>query len=116
MADMSDAPLYVSKRTWRSFWHEYRIYADRVDLPWIFGRIVIPAADIVSVQVRPPIVVADLFRGKGLVTYRGVKLDNADLCRHVSLQRRSGAFVQFRFTPDDPEGFVKACQAIMRRG
>ena len=110
-----DAPLHVSKRSWRSLWQEYRIYADRVELRSWLGRKVILADEIVDVQVRPPLVIADLFRGKGFRYCGALKLDMADLSRHVAIQRASGIMKRLRFTPDDPEKFVEMCMAIMKK-
>ena len=109
-----DAPLYTSKRSWRSLWQEYRIYADRVELPSCFGRKVIPANELVDVEVRPPLVVGDLFRGKGFRYCWALKLDMADLSRQVAVHRASGLMKRLRFTPDDPEKFVEVCRAMMK--
>ncbi len=110
----NDEPLLISKRSWRSLWQEYRIYADRIELRSCIGRKVIPADEIVDAQVRPPLVMADLFRGKGLGYCWALKLDMADLSRHVAIQRTSGIMKRLRFTPDDPEKFVEMCRAIMK--
>jgi len=60
-----EQPLYVSARSFRSLWQEYRIYTDRIELKSFVGRKVIPAGDIVDIEVRPCMVIADIFRGKG---------------------------------------------------
>jgi hypothetical protein len=44
-----------------------------------------------------------------------LKLDMADLCRHVAIRRRSGIMKRLRFAPDDPEKFVEVCKSIMRK-
>jgi hypothetical protein len=113
-------PLYRSKPVAKSLWREYRLYDDRIELesiPW--GTIRVPLADVKDVAVRPPLVIFDLFRGDyGLAELmRAPKLDMADLAEHVVLEK-TGFWKQFRFTPDDPEAFVRATRTAMaaRRG
>ena len=101
---MNDTPIYTSKRTGKSFWQEYRVYPDRLELQsWLlFHTMVIPAREIMNIKAgRPP----------GMIW--GIKLDNCNFCRHVLLKRRSGLFKRIGFTPDDPEKFVAACQSIL---
>ena len=100
---MNGTPIYISKRTGRGLWQEYRIYRDRLELQsWcLFHTIVIPANEIQAVEVRP----------SGIIW--GVKLDNCNFCRHVLLIRKSGLFKRIGFSPDDPEKFVAVCQSIM---
>ena len=104
-----EQPLLVSRRTAARLWQEYRIYSDRLELQsWIlFHTIVIPANEILAIEVRPSV-----FSGRKGFTW-GVKLDNADLCRHVLLTRRSGFFKRIAFTPDNPDEFALVCQSIM---
>ena len=105
---MNAPPLYASKRTAKSLWQEYRIYADRLELQsWLlFHTIIVPAGEIKSVEVRP-----SAFRGwKGATL--GIKIDNCDLFRHVLLTRKHGLFRRIGFSPDDPERFVEQCRAI----
>jgi hypothetical protein len=111
--DSFDQPLYVSKRLFRNLWQQYRIYTDRIELRSCVGRKVIRAEDIVDVEVRPPVVIGDLFRGKGFVQSFALKLDLADLFHHVAIHRRSGWIKHLRFTPDDPDMFVNVCKSIM---
>ena len=105
--------LYTSKRSWRSLWHQYRVYTDRLELPSLIGKKVIPVSDILDVEVRPPVAIWDLFRGKGLAYCWGLKLDLADLCRHVALHRTSGIMKRLRFSPDNPEEFVAKCKCAL---
>lgn len=107
-------PLYVSPRTWRSLGQRYWIFPDRLELQcWVAlgRRLVVPLEDIRSLEVRPPIVVGDLFRCKGVGYAFPLKMDWADLSRHVALRRQSGWFKHVRFTPDDPAKFVEVCRA-----
>ena len=108
-------PLYVSARSLRNLWQEYRIYADRVELRSFCGRKIIRAGDILNVEVRPPMVIGDIFRGKGFKESLALKLDLADLYRHVAIHRRSGWLKYLRITPDDPDTFVKICKSIMTK-
>lgn len=107
-------PLYVSKRSWRSLWQEYRVYPDRIELSSWIGKKVISADEILDIEVRPPSVIGDLFRGKGFAYSLPLKLDMADSCRHVAVHRTSGIMKYLRFTPDDPEEFVEVCKSIMK--
>ncbi len=108
-----EQPLYVSAKSLPNLWHEYRIYPDRIELDSIVGRKVILAGDILDVEVRPPLVIGDIFRGKGFKNGLALKLDLADLCPHVAILRRSGWFRHLRITPDDPDTFVRICRSIM---
>jgi hypothetical protein len=113
---MNDTPIYISKRTGKGLWQEYRIYRDRLELQsWLlFHTFVVPADEIQAVEVRPPVVLADVFRGKGfLFAFWAFKIDNADCCRHVAIKRKSGFMKRIRFSPDDPGKFVAVCQSIM---
>jgi hypothetical protein len=117
MQDYSiEQPLYVSARSFRSLWQEYRIYTDRIELKSFVGRKVILAGDILGIEVRPRMVIGDLFRGRGFKECLALKLDLADLYGHVAIHRRSGWFKYIRVTPDDPDTFVRICKSIMTRG
>ena len=111
-----EQPLYVSARSFRNLWQEYRIYADRIELRSFVGRKVIPASDILAVEVRPRMVIGDIFRGRGFKESLALKLDLADLYPHVAIHRRSGWFKYIRITPDDPEAFVRIGKSIMAGG
>lgn len=110
-----DQPLYVSGRLFRNLWQQYRIYDDRIELRFFLGRKVIRAENIISAEVRPPIVVGDLFRRKGWAQSFALKLDLADFFHHVAIHRQSGWLKHVRFTPDDPETFVSICKSIMKK-
>ena len=58
--------IYTSPRSGRSLWQEYRVYPDRIELQcWVaLHTIVVPANEIVDIQIRPPLVFVDLLRGK----------------------------------------------------
>jgi hypothetical protein len=107
--------LYASKRLPRSLWQKYQIYTDRIVLGFCFGQKTLPVGDIVDVQVRPPIVIADLLRGKGFLYSLALKLDLADFFRHVAIHRRTGWVKHLRITPDDPDRFVAVCKSLMER-
>jgi hypothetical protein len=109
---MNDTPIYISKRTARSLWQEYRIYRDRLELQYwfLFHTLIIPAGEILKIEVRPA-----LFTGPGGAVW-GIKLDNCNLCRHVLLTKKTGLFKRIGFSPDDPEKFVAVCQSILPNG
>lgn len=110
-------PIYVSPRSFRSLWQEYRIYPDRLELEcWIaLHKLVIPATEIVEIEIRPPFVPVDLFRGKSLRYSSPLKMDCADVQRHVAVIRKSGFMRHLRFTPADPDKFVEVCKSIMKK-
>jgi hypothetical protein len=112
-SDSLDQPLYMSKRLFRNLWQKYRIYTDRVELRTFMGRKVIRAEDLLEVEVRPPVVIGDLFRGKDFARSFALKLDMADFFHHVAIHRRSGWIKHLRFTPHDPDTFVKVCKSIV---
>jgi len=106
---MNGAPIYISKRTAKNLWQEYRVYPDRLELQswFLFHTVVVPANEIQAIEVRPSV-----FSGQKGFTW-GIKIDNCDLCRHVLLTRKSGFFKRIGFSPDDPEKFVAICKSIM---
>ena len=110
---MDEQPLYESRRMFKNLWQEYRVYADRVELRSCVGTKIIPADDILAVEVRAAPVIGDLFKGKGLAYSLALKMDLADFFRHVAIRRRSGWIKHIRITPDDPEEFVRVCKSII---
>jgi len=110
-----DKPLYVSKRLFRNLWQEYRVYADRIELRFWSGRKLVRTEDILDVEVRPPVVIGDLFRGKNFAQSFPLKLDLADLFHHIAIHRRCGWIKHVRFTPDNPDMFAGVCKSIMTK-
>lgn len=93
-------PLYVSKANVKSFWNEYRIYNDRIELHfWHFAQtFVIPFNELISIDIyKPPVI---------RTTFWALKLDWADFNEHVGIERRSGKMKKIRFTPNDPKEFI----------
>jgi hypothetical protein len=103
----SGVPIYVSRKTFRNLWQDYRVYADRVELRcWIiFSTLVIRPEDILSIEVPP--------RRPRRLYWWALKLDLAQLFEHVELQRKTGLFRTLLFTPDNPAEFVAACRSII---
>ena len=108
----AEQPVHTSRRKAASLWQQYRIFPDRLELQsWIlFHTIVIPANEIVSIEVRP-----SFFGGRKGMTW-GVKLDLSDLHRHVLVTRKTGIFKRLAFTPDDADEFVRICRSALTRG
>jgi len=113
MSTFHNFPTYVSERSLKNFWQDYRVFPDRVELRcWmLFRTFVIPAEDILDVEVHPASISA-MFKGEVKLIWWVLKLDWSDLCEHVRLHRRSGLFKYLRLTPDNPVNFVAACQSI----
>ena len=113
--DNPERLIYVSSRMGRNLWQEYRVYCDRIELQsWLlFSKVRIPIDEIQAIEIRPPFVFAELFRGKGAGPAFALKIDSADLFRHLVIKRASGIFKFIAFTPDDPERFLQACESIM---
>lgn len=107
-----EQPVYVARRTAANLWQEYRIFPDRLELQsWLLlHALVIPEKDILAIEVRPSV-----FSGSKGFTW-GIKLDNADLCRHVLVRRKTGWFKRIAFTPDDPHEFVRICRSVLTGG
>lgn len=103
-----ESAIYISPRTPRSFWNEYRIYENRVELEFrlFFTKIVIPLDELKSCQVYPPSVIRSALWA--------LKLDWADLFEHVGIHRINGMFKQLRFTPIDPKDFVSQIENIVQ--
>lgn len=105
MSELADIVLYESKGSPRSLWNDYRIYRDRIELQarMALTTFVIRKDDLVAIDVyRPPVLITAPF---------ALKLDLADLFKHVGIRRRSGLFKQLRFTPSDPHEFVRRAKA-----
>lgn len=114
MSEPNEQPLYVSKGTARSLWQEYRLYADRLELDMhLWGPITVPLEDVKAVDERPPLVVLDLLRGDATLSeaLRTVKIDLADLHRHVTIEKDTGVWRQFRLTPEDNAEFIRQVEA-----
>lgn len=94
--------LYRSEGYFKSLWNTYCLFDDRIELEFrlFFTRIVIRRSELVSIDIfRPPV-----FR----TSWGALKLDFADLYRHVGITRNCGRFKEIRFTPEDPQGFKEA--------
>jgi hypothetical protein len=93
----------------------YRIYADRVELdcPRFFKKtFVVQASEIIDVWAGAGPTLRDISRLGGVfAAFRCLKLDMADVFRHVVLKsRRAGYFKSFAFVPERPDEFVDVIQ------
>lgn len=111
-----ETPIALSRRLFRNFWQDYRVYPDRVELSCrvLFHTFVIPASEIVAVSVRPAALSRASFRDPRLLFTSALKLDLSDLFPHVLLTRARGLFHNLCFTPDDPQSFFSALMKIKR--
>ncbi len=116
MTAFQTLPIYVSERSAKNMWQDYRVYPEGVELRsrLLFKTFVVPAEDIIEVKVVPGGFFWGLFHLAELGFWFALKLDWADMFEHVSLHRKSGVFKYIRFTPDNPTMFVAACQSIMK--
>jgi len=112
-------PIYVSEKSIKNLWQSYRVFEDRIELRcWaIFSTFVIPAADILDIQVREAFTLSGLSQGRVKLRWSWwvLKLDFSDFCEHVEIHRKSGLFKHLRFTPDNPTNFVAACDSMRPR-
>ncbi len=117
MSSFSDVPIYVSEKSAKNFWQDYRVFPDRIVLRcWIVLKtFVIPAEDIIEIKIRPAFSLSDLLRGKIRLNL-ALKLDWSDLCEHVEIHRKTGWFRYLRITPDNPANFVAACRSLESPG
>jgi hypothetical protein len=90
---MADTVVYASSRSARGLWQRHLVYADRVELGTLFGRMVVPLDHIEDIWVRGP-----LWGGLGAGSWRAVKLDWADVYEHVALDKSGGWFRTVHFT------------------
>lgn len=113
---MSNIPLYTSKSTSKSLWHEYRIYDDRVEFDTLFGPMTIPFDQIERVDVSES-EINGLLRGDlHLKDFRpALKLDWANFLEHVMLDKNEGWVRRILFTPDDPAAFKKMLDEALDR-
>jgi hypothetical protein len=106
-------PVYISKRAFKNFWQEYRVYPDRLELQFRLGfhTIVLPFEDIEAIEIRPPFSAGDLLRGKGFRSSFPLKIDASNMYRHIAIKCKKGDFQHIRFTPDDPERLLSAVKS-----
>ena len=105
-----NTPLYTSEPTVRSLGQTYYLYSDRIEFKTHLGAWDVPFSEIINLEIRPMFAMLDIIRGRYTVdqVLPSIKLDLADLEKHLSLDRNNGFWKQIRFTPDDPEAFLKA--------
>lgn len=106
-------PVYISKRSFKNTWQEYRVYPDHLELQfWLgFHTIVIPFENIRAIEIRPPFSAGDLFRRKSFAFSFPLKVDASDIYRHIAIKRKRGIIKHIRFTPDDPDKFLSAIKS-----
>ena len=104
----NQTPLYVSKRSFKNLWQAYRIYPDRIELQcWMaFHTLKIPLRKIAEIHIRSAFSIKDLFAGKRWHSFLGLKIDLADLCRHIAITKESRIMRLIAFTPDNPDEFA----------
>ena len=113
----TERPIYVSRPWSGSRGQEYRVYRGRVEL-WsrtLVTMFVIPVPQIRSIRVVPPgflKTLSGVLHGDqpALSILSVAIMDKAFSRSHVLIQRDRGLIRYYRFTPDDPEGFVAACE------
>ncbi len=101
----------MSKRKLRNLWQKYEIKDDSLHLKFhSFQKTYkIPFDKITNVEIRPPIVIGDIFRRRySVFTHlRTLKMDFCDFNRHLVVEKEGGFLKQLRFTPVDLEGFFE---------
>ena len=115
-------PIYISNAAEKGIGRSYAVFPDRVELAFkiIDERISIPAQDLVSVTF-----VTGGIREILLGTLKGrypmmsliwvLTFDLGIFKRHLLLRARRGLIRYFRFTPQNPERFLAACDTIKPR-
>ena len=115
MSDPRD-PIYLSPRSRRSFWQEYRVYPDRFELEcWFTLHARHSRGSDSGNRCAASSGCRRSIRGIGFARSFPLKMDCADIRRHVAIKRKSGFMKNLRFTPDDPNKFVETCKTIMKK-
>ena len=113
---MSEAPIYMSKCSAKSFWQEYRIYDDRLEFHTWFGPWAIPFDQVERVELSEPLLKSVLhLRADTKHWPRQIKLDGADLKEHVTVDKKEGLIRKVYFTPDNPTEFRNALDEALSR-
>ena len=118
MASTSEKPLYVSKKSAKNLWQEYRVFSDRIELrTHFFGLVRVPMEDVEKVSVRPPVVIFDLFRGDYGIGKLALapKLDMADANEHVAIEKDTGFWPPVPDHPGRPQGLRRGRREGARR-
>jgi len=113
-------PIYTSAAPDKSIGKSYSVFPDRVELALkiIDETISISAGDLVSATLVPGGIREILL---GTLTGRypimslvwALTFDAGVFKRHILLRTRAGFVRYFRFTPQEPERFVAACNSIL---
>jgi len=113
MPSFNDSPIYVSEKSAKNLWQDYRVFPDRIELRcWIIPKtFVIRAEDIVDIKINPAFSLSALLQGNVKIKL-AIKLDLSDLYEHVEIHRKTGFFKYLRITPDNPGNFVAACRSL----
>ncbi len=112
---MSEKPVYVSRSTIKSFWQEYRIYDDHLELDTLFGQMRIPFDEVDQAEVSES-EVRGLFKGDLHLRHApALKLDWANFLEHVVIDKTTGLVRHVLVTPDDPPAFVDALNDALAR-
>ncbi len=111
---MSEIPHHRSTSTVKSLWQEYRIYRDHLEFRTHLGTLTIPFTEIETVSIRRSDLVGLLHGDLRLKNFRpALKLDWANFCEHVELDKRTGVLRRILFTPDDPSAFKAALESAL---
>ncbi len=110
-------PLYVSKRSLKNLWQQYRIYPDRIELHcWtMFHTLKIPFREIKDIEIRSFFSSGDTSGGRRWRSFFGLKLDMADLCRHIAITKKSGIMRCIVFSPDNPDEFAEIMKLLVEK-
>lgn len=112
---MNQTPVYVSKSTIKSFWQEYRIYDEHLELDTLFGQMRIRFDEVDQAEVSES-EVRGLFKGDLHLRYApALKLDWANFLEHVVIDKTTGLVRHVLVTPDDPAAFVAALNESLAR-
>lgn len=115
----TEKPIYISPPCKDSWGHEYRIYSDRVELPFklFFMTFRIPFEEIAIIDVVSYTNMSKSERKKfpPLAFFWVLNFDRAPFRKHVLLVRKNCSWKHryYHFTPQDPQGFVVACRMQM---
>lgn len=109
---LTDRPLYVSKPHHGSWWQEYRIYHDRIEIraKILFTTLKIKLENINRIVIKRGIQWRDMYRNP--LDFWWCYNNDRGGDKYVFIHQRRWPS-RISFTPEDPEQFVSKCMELI---